>query len=99
MKNILLSIPLIMLAGTAMADTTIVYPQDKCVEIVGTDYSAPGGDSSTYIFELLCKDAEGTHRVFVTTWKTTGAFFGLGRAAASTVITLEPGDVTNLVKR
>lgn len=98
MKNLLLALPLITLGSVAAAEETITYPKDACFEIVGTDYSTPGGDSSRYVFEMLCKDREGNHKVFVTSWATTGAFLGFGRASTNVTISLVPGNVTGLRK-
>jgi hypothetical protein len=97
MKSLLLALPLTLLASAALADTLeILYPRTACTTIVGTDLSAPGGDSARYLFEMLCKDEAGQHRVFVTSWATTTAFFGFSRAGVPTTLLLTPANVPTL---
>jgi hypothetical protein len=71
---------------------TINYPRAACTEIVSSDFSAPGGESSVNIYEILCKDSSGKYTTFTTTWQTAGSFFGLGRYTSPERIDLVPYD-------
>lgn len=84
----------------ALADTvTIEYPKAACVNIHGSDISAPGGDSMYYLFELHCEDASGNHKVFIANWASAAAFLGFSRAGIPDQLVLVPKDVTGLVVR
>lgn len=93
MKSITIASIVALFATPAIAETmTVVYPAKLCTEIVGSDFSSPGGDSSRYTFELMCKDETGAYRIFMTNWMTGSSFLGFSRAATPDVIRLVPSE-------
>lgn len=101
MKNIIATTALSLLlaqAAHAAETVTIEYPEE-CIQILGSDFSAPSTDSSFYLFELHCKDATGNHKVYLASWQTGGSFFGFGRALHPDEIVLVPGKENKLIVR
>lgn len=99
MRAFLLALPVALMGTAAIADMTIAYPSDACFIIKGTNFSAPAGDSSLYIFEMLCEDREGRHTVFLTNWRTSSSVMGWSRAGIPDSITLVRDDVVGLERR
>jgi hypothetical protein len=96
MRTLLLAAAAALVTTTTAQAVEIRYPRADCATVLGTDLSTPGADSSNYVFEMLCKDAEGNHVVLVATWATAAAFLGFGRKGAPERITLTPADVDAL---
>lgn len=88
-KLILPTVLAAMFVAPASA-TTVLYPEKYCSEILSSEYSTGGGDSSFNMFEILCKDAQGNYRAFVTSWTTASGWLGLGRVFYDEVIELKP---------
>ena len=99
MRAFLLALPVALMGTAALAEMTIAYPREACATIKGTDFSAPGGDSSLYLFEMLCEDAQGRHTVFMTNWRSGSSMLGFARGGIPDAITLVADDVTGLVRR
>lgn len=91
MKNVLYTAGFILAASQANA-VTVYYPEAYCAEIVSSEYSTAGGDSSFQLYEIMCKDKEGKYTTFITSWVSASSFFGLGRAFHETRIDLVPYD-------
>ena len=88
-KLILSTVLSVMIAAPASAKT-VLYPEKYCAEILSSEYSTGGGDSSFNVFEILCKDTQGNYRAFVTSWTTASGWLGLGRVFYDEVIELQP---------
>lgn len=87
---------LFTMVATAANAKTVYYPETACKEILSSEYSTGGGDSSWEMFEILCRDADGKYTTFVTSWGSVAGFFGMGRIAYEEVITLVPYNGTTL---
>jgi hypothetical protein len=92
MNKLILSTVFAALIAAPASAKTVFYPKEYCAEILSSEYSTPGGDSSFNMFEILCKDASGNYRTFVASWGTVSGFLGLGRVAFDEVIELKPYD-------
>lgn len=89
MKTILTAALFAVVATSANAKT-IYYPATACVEILSSEYSTGGGNTSWEMFEILCRDADGKYTAFVTSWASVAGFLGFGRLAHEEVINLVP---------
>lgn len=96
MKITLIATALLATAAPAAA-RDVFYPERYCAEIVSSEYSTGGGDSSFEMFEILCRDAQGNYRAFITSWASVAGFFGLGRVAHETQINLIPHSGEELI--
>lgn len=92
MKKLLSLTAAMSLLATASFARTVYYPRESCAEIVSSEYSTAGGDSSFQLYEIMCKDKEGKYTTFITSWVSASSFFGLGRAFHETQIDLVPYD-------
>lgn len=92
MNKLILSTVLAAVIAAPASAKTVYYPKEYCTEILSSEYSTGGGDSSFNMFEILCKDAKGNYRAFVTSWGTVSGFLGLGRISFDEVIELKPYD-------
>jgi hypothetical protein len=92
MNKLILSTVLAALVAAPVSAKTVYYPKEYCAEILSSEYSTGGGDSSFNMFEILCKDAQGKYRTLVTSWVTVSGFLGFGRVAFDEVIELKPYD-------
>lgn len=92
MNKLILSTVLAAIIAAPVSAKTVYYPKEYCAEIVSSEYSTGGGDSSFNMFEILCKDAAGNYRAFVTSWVTASGWLGLGRVVYDEVIELKPHD-------
>jgi hypothetical protein len=90
MNKLILSTVLAAVIAAPASAKTILYPENHCAEILSSEYSTGGGDTSFSMFEILCKDAQGNYRAFVTSWTTASGWFGLGRVFYDEVIELKP---------
>lgn len=90
MNKLILSTVLAAMIAAPVSAATVFYPEKYCAEIVSSEYSTGGGDSSFNMFEILCKDAQGNYRAFVTSWTTASGWLGLGRVFYDEVIELKP---------
>jgi hypothetical protein len=95
MNKILIS-ALFTLIATAANAITVYYPETACKEILSSEYSTGGGDSSWEMYEILCRDADGRYTTFVTSWASIAGFFGMGRVAYEETINLVPYNGTIL---
>ena len=95
MNKILIS-ALFTLIATAANAKTVYYPEAACKEILSSEYSTGGGDSSWEMYEILCRDADGRYTTFVTSWASIAGFFGMGRIAYEETINLVPYNGTIL---
>jgi len=95
MNKILIS-ALFTLIATAANAKTVYYPETACKEILSSEYSTGGGDSSWEMYEILCRDADGRYTTFVTSWASIAGFFGMGRVAYEETINLVPYNGTIL---
>ena len=95
MNKILIS-ALFTLIATAANAKTVYYPETACKEILSSEYSTGGGDSSWEMYEILCRDADGRYTTFVTSWASVAGFFGMGRVAYEETINLVPYNGTIL---
>jgi hypothetical protein len=95
MNKILIS-ALFTLIATAANAKTVYYPEAACKEILSSEYSTGGGDSSWEMYEILCRDADGRYTTFVTSWASVAGFFGMGRIAYEETINLVPYNGTIL---
>lgn len=89
MNKILISALFTLIATTANAKT-VYYPEAACKEILSSEYSTGGGDTSWEMYEILCRDADGRYTTFVTSWASVAGFFGMGRIAYEETINLVP---------
>jgi hypothetical protein len=96
MKNVMYLTIAMSLLATAASARTVYYPQEACAEIVSSEYSTGGGDSSFELFEVLCKSAKGEYVALITSWTSAAGMFGFGRAFHETEIKLVPYDGTEL---
>lgn len=92
MNKLILSTILAAAIAAPVSAKTVLYPKEYCAEILSSEYSTGGGDSSFNMFEILCKDASGKYRAFVTSWGTVSGFLGIGRISFDEVIELKPYD-------
>ena len=92
MNKLIMSTVLAAVIAAPASAKTILYPKEYCAEILSSEYSTGGGDSSFNMFEILCKDASGNYRAFVTSWSTVSGFLGFGRISFDEVIELKPYD-------
>jgi hypothetical protein len=97
MNKLILSTVLAALIAAPVSAKTVFYPKEYCAEILSSEYSTGGGDSSFNMFEILCKDAQGNYRTFVTSWTTASGWLGFGRVFYDEVIELKPYDGKTLV--
>jgi hypothetical protein len=95
MNKILISALFALVATTATAKT-VYYPETACKEILSSEYSTGGGDSSWEMYEILCRDADGKYTTFVTSWMSVAGLFGMGRIAYEETIDLVPYNGTTL---
>lgn len=96
MKQLLSLTVAMSLLATASFARTIYYPQEACAEIMSSEYSTGGGDSSFELFEVLCKSAKGEYVALITSWGSAAGMLGWGRAFHETEIKLVPYDGTEL---
>jgi hypothetical protein len=92
MNKLILSTVLATIIAAPASAATVFYPEKYCAEILSSEYSTGGGDTAFNMFEILCKDAEGNYRTFVTSWATASGWLGLGRIIYDEVIELKPYD-------
>ena len=90
MNKLILSTLLAVIIAAPVSAKTVLYPEKHCAEILSSEYSTGGGDSSFNMFEILCKDASGNYRSFVTSWTTASGWLGLGRLIYDEVLELKP---------
>ncbi len=90
MNKLILSTLFAVIVAAPVSAKTILYPEKYCTEILSSEYSTGGGDSSFNMFEVLCKDASGNYRAFVTSWATASGWLGIGRLIYDEVIELKP---------
>lgn len=90
MNKLILSTVLAAVIAAPASAKTLLYPEKHCAEILSSEYSTGGGDTSFNMFEILCKDAQGNYRAFVTSWTTASGWLGLGRVFYDEVIELKP---------
>lgn len=90
MNKLIVSTVLAAIIAAPASAKTVLYPEKYCSEILSSEYSTGGGDSSFNMFEILCKDAQGNYRAFVTSWTTASGWLGLGRVIYDEVIELQP---------
>lgn len=88
MNKLILSTLFSVILAAPVSAKTVLYPEKHCAEILSSEYSTGGGDSSFNMFEILCKDASGSYRTFVTSWATASGW--LGRLIYDEVIELKP---------
>lgn len=96
MKILIASAALIVLTATPLSAKTIYYPREHCAEIISSEYSTGGGDTSFEMFEILCKSKDGQYTAFVASWTSAAGFFKLGRVFHEDVIKLVPHDGNKL---
>lgn len=92
MKQLLLTAAILLASTTPILAKTVYYPREACAEIVSSEYSTGGGDSSIEIFEILCKSADGKYTSFITSWGSAAGLLGWGRAFHEERIDLVPYD-------
>jgi len=90
MNKLILSTVLAAVIAAPASAKPLLYPEKYCAEILSSEYSTGGGDTSLNMFEILCKDAQGNYRAFVTSWTTASGWLGLGRVFYDEVIELKP---------
>ena len=97
--NKLIAAVLFSIAATSASAKDILYPREACAEIVSSEYSTGGADTSWSQFEILCRSADGRYTVFVTSWATVSGLLGFGRVSHETQINLIPYDGSVLRER
>lgn len=96
MNKLLALAALISLFASPVLAKTVYYPAAACTEILSSEYSTGGGNTTWELFEILCRDADGKYTTFVTSWASVAGFLGFGRVAHEEVINLVPHDGTTM---
>jgi len=76
----------------AFANTTWTCTQPpSCIQIVSSEYSTAGGDSTFQMLEIGCRTKNGGYVIYTDAVATAAGFFGMGRIGSVDKIVFVPG--------